>query len=252
MTAPDLQGDNVRRGDTRSRGIAAVKPQLIRGPLAALEARLAADVRAYRARAPLAPLTILIGSSLLRPYLRRRLAELHGGLINVRLLTMHDLSSYLSVAATQANGTSPLPPMGDRVIAEEVAERAQDYFARVAGSSGFADSLNRLFQELRQAGLDPESFATAVNRLGETFPQNTSKLTSLATLFDQAQQLRAGFHGADDLLRLADPTRLDGTVLFVYGVWNLSTLQMRLLERVMDRRRQPCSISLAPSRPWPS
>ena len=98
---------------------------------------------------------------------------------------MHDLSSYLSVAATQANGTSPLPPMGDRVIAEEVAEQAQGLFRRVAGSSGFADSLNRLFQELRQAGLDPESFATAVNRLGGAFPQNTGKLTSLATLFDR-------------------------------------------------------------------
>lgn len=212
-----------------------MQPHLIRGPLAALEARLATDVCAYRAHAALAPLTILIGSSLLRPYLRRRFAELHGGLINVRLLTIRDLSSYLSVAATQANGTSPLPPMGDRVIAEEVAAEAAGYFARVAGSSGFAEALDRLFQELRHAGLDAESFATAVARLGEMMPQSAGKLTSLATLFAHAQERRAGFHGADDLLRQVDPNRLDATNLFVYGVWNLTTLQQQFLERLMDQ-----------------
>ncbi len=209
-----------------------MKPHIIRGPLAALEDRLAADVSAYRARAPLAPLTILIGSTLLRPYLRNRLAELHGSVVNLRLLTIHDLSSYLAVAAAKANGTSLLPPMGDRVIAEEVAEQATGYFSQVAHSSGFAEALDRLFQELRQADLDSESFAQAIEQLGERIPQNAGKLTSLATLYTQAQQRRAEFHGTDDLVRLADPTRLGGTDLFVYGVWSLSTLQQRLLERL--------------------
>ena len=209
-----------------------MKPHIIRGPLAALEDRLAADVSAYRARSPLAPLTILIGSTLLRPYLRNRLAELHGSVVNLRLLTIHDLSSYLAVAAAKANGTSLLPPMGDRVIAEEVAEQAKGYFSQVAHSSGFAEALDRLFQELRQADLDSESFAQAIEQLGERIPQNAGKLTSLATLYTQAQQRRAEFHGTDDLVRLADPTRLGGTDLFVYGVWSLSTLQQRLLERL--------------------
>ncbi len=215
-------------------GTTDVKPQLIRGPLAALEARLADDVRAYRQSAPFAPLTILIGSTLLRPYLRRRLTELHGGLINVHFLTMRELASTLSYGTTRGNGTHPLPSQGDRIIAEEVATQADGYFERVAESPGFAEVLSRLFQELRQADLDAESFATAVSKLTDTNPPNAGKLSSLASLFTAAQEKRARFHGADDKLRLADPTRFRGSHLFVYGLWSLTTLQQKLLDGLVD------------------
>ncbi len=210
-----------------------MKPQLIHGSLAALEVRLADDVRAYRQSAPFAPLTILIGSNLLRPYLRRRLTELHGGLINVQFRTVRELANSLSYAARN-DGTERLPAFGDRIIAEEVAAQAVGYFERVADSPGFAEVLSRLFQELRQAGLDADSFASVVAELTAENTPNADKLTSLATLFSAAQRKRTKFHGPDDDLRLADPNRFRGTHLFIYGLWNLTTLQQTLLEGLMQ------------------
>ncbi len=215
-------------------GTTDVKPQLIRGSLAALEARLADDVHAYRQSAPFAPLTILIGSTLLRPYLRRRLTELHGGLINVQFRTMRELARSLAYSTAHNNGTERLPAFGDRIIAEEVAAQASGYFERVKESPGFADVLSRLFQELRQADLDAERFTSAVAKLTATNPPNAAKLSSLADLFAAAQEKRDNFHGADDDLRLADANRFRGDHLFVYGLWSLTTLQQKLLDRLME------------------
>ncbi len=212
-----------------------MRPQIIRGPLAALEARLADDVRALRRQSPLAPLTILIGSTLLRPYLRHRLAELHGGLLNLRLMTMHDLASSLASAAVHANGTTRLPHGGDRLIAQETAGQAQGYFENVAQAPGFAEALERLFHELRGVGLDADSFAEAVARLDGADDSSTRKLAEISSLYRLAQQRREGFHGADDLIRLADPARFDSTTLLVYGMWGATSIQQRLLERLMER-----------------
>ncbi len=211
-----------------------MKPQIIRGPLDALEARLGDNVRAFRSRSPLAPLTILIGSTLLRPYLRRRLAELHGGVVNVRLQTISDLASTLSISARAARGAERLTGLGDRVITEEVAGQADGYFERVAQSPGFAEALHRLFAELRQADLDHESFDKAAAELSTTRPASAPKLQGLAMLYAQAQQHRAIYCTNDDLLRLADPERFDSTELLVYGVWNLTSLQQQMLEQLME------------------
>ena len=213
----------------------AVKPQIIRGPLEALEARLGDDVRAFRSRSPLAPLTILIGSTLLRPYLRRRLAELHGGVINVRLLTISDLANTLSLAARYAGEAERLTALGDRVITEEVAGQADGYFGRVAQAPGFAEALHRLFGELRQANLDHEAFDKAAAELSLQRPASAAKLQGLATLYAQVQQRRARYCASDDLLRLADTERFDSTDLLVYGVWGLTSLQQQLIERLMAR-----------------
>jgi len=59
--------------------------ELLTGSRRALEAYLAAEVRAQRERDPLAPLPVVVGATLMRPHLRRRLAEPTGGHLNVRL-----------------------------------------------------------------------------------------------------------------------------------------------------------------------
>ena len=58
-------------------------PLLVTGSRRALEQRLAHEILDQRGRDPLAPLPILVGGTLLRPYLRRQLAELTGGHLNV-------------------------------------------------------------------------------------------------------------------------------------------------------------------------
>src|SRR5947208_14947097 len=91
------------------------KPRVIEGDGASLEVALAAEVREIKQRDPLAPVAVLIGGTLLRPYLGRRLADLLGGHINVRFLTPGDLGLVLGEQALLASGREPLPFLGVRV-----------------------------------------------------------------------------------------------------------------------------------------
>ncbi len=210
-------------------------PLIIRGALDALEARLAGDIDTRRRRDPLSPLTVLVGSTLLRPYLRHRLAELCGGLINVRFVTFDDLASNLAALAAGLSGTRPLPSHGERLIAEETAERADGYFAPVAHTTGFAQALDRLLRELRSADLGPAGLVDAVGELTPTNGAHTEKLSALATLFAESERRRGGFHGRPELIRMADAARFREPELFVYGIWGFTTLQQRMLERLMER-----------------
>jgi exonuclease V gamma subunit len=63
-------------------------PRLVTGPLDALELALAAHVAALQRDDPLRPVVIFTGETLLRAYLRRRLAELNGPHLNVHILTL--------------------------------------------------------------------------------------------------------------------------------------------------------------------
>ncbi len=51
----------------------------------AIEQALAIAVKDARATDPLAPITVLLGNTLLRPYLQRRLAKVTGGIVNARV-----------------------------------------------------------------------------------------------------------------------------------------------------------------------
>jgi ATP-dependent helicase/nuclease subunit B len=210
-------------------------PHILRGSLAALEARLAADVAERRHHEPLAALTILVGSTLLRPYLRRRLTELCGGLVNLRLVTFDDLSGNLAALAASVSGTTPLPSYGERIIAEETAEQARGYFEAVGHTPGFSQALDRLLRELRHAGLDPVSLTRAIGERSASDALSEEKLVALARIFGQAQERRSKFHGRDDLIRMADADRFSGPELLIYGNWSFTTIQRRMLERLMER-----------------
>ena len=65
---------------------------VIVGPPAALDEALADGIRTAKVTNPLAPVTVVVGSGLLRPYLRHRLAELLDGHININLVTPAELA----------------------------------------------------------------------------------------------------------------------------------------------------------------
>src|SRR5512145_3382824 len=158
---------------------AGAPPRLILGSPAGLEHALAAEVRRHKEGDPLAPVTILVGNTLLRPYLQRRLAELLGGHINLQIVTFADLGLQLGEAAMIDERRLPLPPVAAQVIAREVAAGAGGYFKPVAHAPGFATALLRLFAELRQATVGPAELQDAA----ETLPDSAPKITGLAKLF---------------------------------------------------------------------
>src|SRR6188472_2818454 len=121
------------------------------GSRRALESCLAAEVRVQRERDPLAALPIVVGGTLMRPYLRRRLAVLTGGHLNVRLMTVGELGLRLGHGRLVRAGRRPLPFLADRVLAQQVALESKGYFAPVASMPGFPSILLRTLRELRTA-----------------------------------------------------------------------------------------------------
>jgi RecB family exonuclease len=205
-------------------------PRLIVGPPAALEHALAAEISRAKGGDPLTPVTILVGNTLLRPYLQRRLADpgLLGGHINLEIVTFADLALKLGEPAMLAGKRLPVPALAGQVIARQVAAGAKGYFKPVAQAPGFAAALQRLFGELRQAGVGPADLAGSAPEI----PDNERKAAGLATLYESHEAQRQGFYDPTDALAAADPGLLGSGAVIVHGISYVTALQASLLERL--------------------
>src|SRR4051794_27522858 len=197
--------------------------RLVTGSRDALERDLAERVRAAQAGLPLQPVHVLIGTTLLRPYLRRRLASYLGGIAAVHLMTVGELGLYLGEATLLGAGKRPLPFLADRVLAAEVARERPGAFDPVAQLPGFSAVLTRTLRDLRVAGVTPQQLATAAAGEDPKDP-DAQRLASLADLHAHVADLRKDRFGADDALAAADPTRLGAAGLVVYGLWDTTAV----------------------------
>ena len=199
---------------------------VITGAPSALDAALAAEVRRHKADDPLAPITVVTGGTLLRPFLRARLATLLRGHINVRVVTPAEIALRLGEPALIAAGRTPITPLADRALAQEVARRAQSYFEPVRETPGFANALHRLFGELRAACVSAERLAGAAT---------DAKQRELAGLYGGYLEARASFYDAGDAMAAPDPGRLDDRAVLLYGVWEAAPRLRSLLEVIAAR-----------------
>jgi RecB family exonuclease len=204
---------------------------VISGPPRSLREGVATRVHELRSVDPLSPITVLVGSSLQRPYLQRWLAARLGAHANVRILMPGDVALLLGAPALVAEGRRALPPLADRVLLADVARLHPGYFAPVAETPGFGEALFRLVRELRGAGYD----LTDLGPLLRGATDAPEKADSLAEILASFERRRALFYGPDDALLAADPARLDGLALLVWGVLNVPPALERLLVRVAER-----------------
>ena len=224
-------GGSVALTRALSEGCGSVGMRILIGGPAALRVMLAARVREFRDQDPLSPITVLVGTSLQRPFLARWLAARLGGHANVRILMPGDLALLLGAPVLVGAGRRALPPLADRVLLAEVARADPGYFAPVGETPGFAEALYRLVRELRGAGTDLADLAALLDGLTDA----PEKARSLAEILASFEARRAGFYGPDDALAVADPERLDGLGLLVWGVLDLSPALERLLVGVAQR-----------------
>jgi RecB family exonuclease len=203
---------------------------LITGPPSALDAALAEGIRAHKADKPLVPVTVLVGGSLLRPFLRARLAALLDGHINVRVVTLAELALRLGEPALIASERSPITPLADRAIVQELARAATSYFEPVGETPGFANALHRLFGELRGASIDPEQFAAA-----SAASAADTKLAELAELYRGYLTARAPFYDAGDALASSDADRVSDRAVLVHGIWEMPVRLRTMLEAIAER-----------------
>src|SRR4051812_41677008 len=118
-------------------------PSIFTGAVDELERRLASDVAELQRDDPLRPVVVLVGETLLRAYLRRRLAELNGPYLNVHIVTTGELALRLGEVPLVLAGNRPLPLLADRVLAQEAALTESTYFDAVAATPGFGHALHR-------------------------------------------------------------------------------------------------------------
>jgi ATP-dependent helicase/nuclease subunit B len=205
--------------------------RLVVGPPAALEDALLAEIATLRAHAPLAPLDVLVGGVLQRPYFQRRAATEHGAILNVRFSTLGELGVRLGEAGLIAAARTPLPAIAERGFAAEIARGAGGYFTPVAETPGFAEAARRLVRELRQEAIDPDLFAA----LAPSAAESAEKAEALVDLYTRYVSRRADRYDGEDALAAADPDRFDGTALLAIGVWRLGAHARAAVEALAQR-----------------
>jgi ATP-dependent helicase/nuclease subunit B len=205
--------------------------RVITGRPAALRTALAERVTELRGQDALAPISILVGTSLQRPHLSRWLAARLGGHANLRILMPGDLALLLGAPALVQSGRRALPPLADRILLAEVAGRDQGYFAPVAKTPGFAEALYRLVRELKGAGYDVGDLGALLDGTTDA-PEKGSALAEILAAFEAR---RRDFYGPDDALLAADPARLDGLGLLVTGMLELPPALERVLNGIALR-----------------
>ena len=206
-------------------------PTVITASAPALERALADAIRDAKTDDPLAPVTVLVGGTLLRPYLQRRMATLLGGHANVAFVTAAELALQLGEQQLVAAGRLPMPPLAARILAGEVARDTPGYFEPVAHTTGFTNALHRVIRELTQAGISAAAFADAASSL----PGTGAKHDALAALYAGYEARRADWYGPDECLLAADPARLETNLLVLHGVWELSGGLQDALAAVAER-----------------
>ncbi|MDP9294669.1 MAG: hypothetical protein M3O90_09660, partial [Actinomycetota bacterium] len=202
-------------------------PSIITGPVDALERRLADDVAELQRDDPLRPVVVLVGETLLRAYLRRRIAELTGPYLNVHIVTPGELALRLGETPLVLAGHKPLPILADRVLAQEAAASTPGYFDAVSSTPGFGHALHRTLVEIRRADVTAPALADAAAASLE--PEKTSALAALAA---RHGALRAGLYDADAALAGAEPGRLGADQLLVYGLWEPTAAMRRALAAI--------------------
>jgi ATP-dependent helicase/nuclease subunit B len=204
--------------------------RLVTGAPEVLEEALAAEVREQRESDPLAPIGVVIGGTLQRPYLQRKLAELNDGIVNVRFLTESELAMELGEPAMIESGRRPLPPLADRILIREIAVELEGYFEPVRETPGFADAFHRLVRELRGAGYNADKLGAAIAGACEV----PEKEDAIRAIFSEFLRRRERFYGSDDCLLAADVARAPWRTLFVFGLWEAPMALVETLAALAD------------------
>jgi ATP-dependent helicase/nuclease subunit B len=191
--------------------------RVVLGAPAAIEQALLDRVAEIRTLDALAPIDVLVGGVLQRPYLQRRAADTAGAVLNVRFSTLGELGVRLGEARLIAEGRRPLSAIAERGFAGEIARATTGYFEPVADTPGFADAARRFIRELRQEAIGPELFTSLAPDAAESKP----KAAALTDLYVRYIDRRAERYDGEDALALADAAQFDGNALLVFGIWRL-------------------------------
>lgn len=195
-----------------------------------LEAALFEEIAGARSADPIAPLYVLVGSNLLALYLRRKLADIAGGHVNVHFLTFPDLVSKLD----GCSGASP-PPFSEQAVVERLiaAGDIPPVFAPIAETAGFGDALLTTFTDLSEGGCTPDAAQRIAQRLGSGKVISERVIGALDLFARYMRAMACAGNGLDSRFGAAaeNAAGLEAvSPVLAYGFYDFNELQLRLLE----------------------
>jgi ATP-dependent helicase/DNAse subunit B len=195
-------------------------------------------LRAFRAALDRDPVLVLPTTDDVFDFERELCGE--GALLGGAAMTFGALFRTVVTAAGAPPGAELSPAQRLRVIAVATEERRQRLrpLRRSAGRPRFAAALERLFDELQAAGVEPEEVEASAATL-----EGSAYLGDLATLYGGYEQVRqrTGRTDAHGIARAAiaqlrgDDTAWAGRPVFLYGFDDLTENQLELVAALAER-----------------
>jgi ATP-dependent helicase/nuclease subunit B len=227
----DPAAEGVKRAHTRR--------LFVSGSYAGLETAAVELLRALHAAGdPLQPLWVVVPTNLLRRHLARRVASGTSGHANLRFLTLLDLARELAETSLLEGGWTFLSDLAATALLRRlVTEQPSDYFAPLADRPGFHASLLATFNDLADGEVDARTLRDFVDAIPPD-SAGAARLAALTQLYRsyRSQLATMRLYDRNDLL-IAAASRAatmppPGGQLVVYGFYDLTPLQRRLLAAV--------------------
>lgn len=199
-----------------------------------LEEALFEEVRGVRENDALQPIVVLVPTAFLRQHLKRMLALAMGGHSGIRFVTVSELARDIAERSLRSENLAKIPDAAATILwRRAAAELPPDaFFGPIAGAHGFPAALRSTIRDLKEAGLTPN----VIRQRAAGGTRLAKKLRELAQVWTRVEdaQKKAGFHDSLDMLRTAgdlapEAPMLEGAATFVYGFYDLTRAQRRLV-----------------------
>ena len=224
-------------GDDQAHGL------LVSGRFPELEDALCERVQELRRGRPLAPLTVVVGSSNVRTRVGDLLVRRLGAIANVSVVTLGRLAADLVAAARGAPQPTLVGIARERLLRRLIAARELAYFAPVQDRPHFPQAVAATFADLREARVAPASewsrVALGQGPVADT-PSGTAKAADLRALYGAYcdELARRGLaDGAQLLVDAASAVRSAGEPSYarvvLYGIYDLNQAQEALVAELL-------------------
>ena len=186
----------------------------------------------------LTEVAVLVGSNILVTYLRRRTAGKGRSAANIRFYNFRDLLGCINGVPVSNPDRRRLPLLGAEVLLKSLLEDQVNLpkaYASISGYKGFCDTLLETFRDLRDADIFPDYLDRAITVVRRA-EDRREQLENFAGLYRRYRNEVCRFRDADDDFRDAieklkqTPTAGDSSPLLVYGVYDATGQQTRLLD----------------------
>ena len=226
-----------------------LRHRIYTGTFEALESKYKDTIDELQCDDPLFEVTVLAGSNILASYLRRRLAESGRSAANIRFYNFPDLVRNIMSAPVFTRGIDSsrpaFPSLGSVVLLESLLEDRVNLpkaYAPLSGYKGFRNALLETFRDLRDADIDADKLDGAIAS-GRRAADRREQLENFASLYRRYRELTRRFCDTDDDFRAAikilsqAPEAGNTAPILVYGVYDATWLQTRLLDALGQTRR---------------